>query len=126
MAQRRRKNANRALVGKSEEKRSLGRPTRRGRIIFKKKTLKLMRREIVDWINLAEDWDKWRAVVNTVMNVAVLENAGNFSNSWGTVNFTRRTLRHGVGLTRSYVAVYKRPPLIPVLTHINSAYNLLL
>jgi hypothetical protein len=37
-----------------------------------------MGREIVDWIDLAEDWDKWRAVVTTVMNVAVLENAGDF------------------------------------------------
>jgi hypothetical protein len=25
----------------------------------------------VDWINLAEDGDKWRAVVNTVMNLRV-------------------------------------------------------
>jgi hypothetical protein len=40
-----------------------------------------MGREIVDWVDLAEDWDKWRAVVNTVMNVAVLEKAGNFLNS---------------------------------------------
>ena len=46
-----------------------------------KKKLKVMGREIVDWIDLAEDSDKWRAVVNTVMNVAVLENAGNFWNS---------------------------------------------
>jgi hypothetical protein len=40
-----------------------------------------MGREIVDWIYLAEDWIKWRAVVNMVMNVAVLENAGNSLNS---------------------------------------------
>jgi len=59
--------------------------------------LKVMGREIVEWIDLAEDWDKWRAVVNTVMNVAVLENAGSFLNSRGTVSFTRWALMHGVG-----------------------------
>ena len=78
MAQRR-KNAYRALVGTLEEKRSIGRPTSSGRIIFKKK-LKVMGREIVDWIDVAEDWDKWRVVVNTVISVAVIENAGNFLN----------------------------------------------
>ena len=40
-----------------------------------------MEREIVDWIDLAQDWDKWHAVVNTVMNVAILESAWNFLNS---------------------------------------------
>jgi hypothetical protein len=25
-------------------------------------------REVVDWIHLAQDTDRWRAVVNTVMN----------------------------------------------------------
>jgi hypothetical protein len=26
----------------------------------------------VDWIQLAQDWDRWRALVNTVMNLRVL------------------------------------------------------
>ena len=71
MTKRRRKNACVALVGKSAEKRSLGRSTLSGRIIYKK--LKIVGREVVDWIDLAQDWDKWRAVVNTVMNVAILK-----------------------------------------------------
>jgi hypothetical protein len=31
-----------------------------------------MGREGVDWMHLAQDSDKWRAVVNTVMNLRVL------------------------------------------------------
>lgn len=27
--------------------------------------------EDVDWIHMAEDWDKWQVVVNTVMNLWV-------------------------------------------------------
>jgi hypothetical protein len=34
--------------------------------------------ESVDCIHLAHDRDKWRAVVNTLMNLHVLENYGNF------------------------------------------------
>jgi len=33
----------------------------------------------VDWIDLVQDEDKWRAVVNTTMNIQVPWNAGNFS-----------------------------------------------
>ena len=31
-----------------------------------------------DWIDLAQDRDRWRAVVNRVMNVQFPPNAGNF------------------------------------------------
>jgi hypothetical protein len=60
----------RILVGKPEGKRSLGRPRRRwvGNI-------KIDLREIgwdgMDWIDLAQDRDQWRALVNMVMNVRV-------------------------------------------------------
>jgi hypothetical protein len=62
--------AYRILVGKPEEKRPLGRPKRRW-----VENIKMDIREIVwncvDWIDLAQDRDQWRALVNTVMNIRV-------------------------------------------------------
>jgi hypothetical protein len=40
---------------------------------------------------MAQERDKWRAVVHTVMNFPI------FFTSWGTVSFSRRTLLHAVG-----------------------------
>jgi hypothetical protein len=68
------------LVGKPEGRRPLGRP-RHGW----EDNIKMDLREIdfgdVDWIHLAQDRDRRRAVVNTVMNLRVSLNAGNFLTS---------------------------------------------
>jgi hypothetical protein len=59
-----------ALVGKPEGRRPLGRPRRRW-----EDNIKMDLREVgwggIDWINLAEDRDRWRALVNAVMNLRV-------------------------------------------------------
>jgi hypothetical protein len=57
------------LVGKLERYRPLENLGMNGRIIFKW-ILNVL--EDVEWIILAQDSDKWRAVVSTVMNICVL------------------------------------------------------
>jgi hypothetical protein len=57
-------------VGKPEGKRPLRRPRRRW--VDKIKTdLREIGRDGMDWIDLAQDRDQWRALVNTVMNLRV-------------------------------------------------------
>ena len=60
----------RVLVGKPEGKRPLGRPRRRW-----EDNIKMDIQEVgckgVDWIELAQDMDRWRALVNAVMNFRV-------------------------------------------------------
>jgi hypothetical protein len=57
-------------VGKPECKRPLGRPRHRWEN-NSKVDLQEVRCPGVDWIDLAEDRDGWRALVNAVMNLGV-------------------------------------------------------
>jgi hypothetical protein len=63
-------NAYRILVGKPEGKRPLGRPRRRW-VNIVKIDLRETGWDGMDWIDLAQDRDQWRAFVNTVMNLQV-------------------------------------------------------
>jgi hypothetical protein len=64
------RNVYRILVGKPEGKRPLGRSRRKWA-----DNIKMDLREIgwdgMDWFNLPQDRDQWRALVNTVMNIRV-------------------------------------------------------
>jgi hypothetical protein len=57
-------------VGKPEGRRPLGRPRRRWLDIIRTETLEVGWGD-VDWIGLAQDRDRWRALVNAVMNLRV-------------------------------------------------------
>ena len=70
----------RVSVGKPEGKRLLGGTRRRW-----EDNIKMDLREVgcggMDWIELAQDRDRCRALVNAVMNLRVPLNAGNFLTS---------------------------------------------
>ena len=61
----------RVMVGKPEAKRPLGRPRRRW-----EDNIKIDLQEVdcggMEWIEFAQDRDRWRALVNAVMNLRVL------------------------------------------------------
>jgi hypothetical protein len=61
---------NKLLVGKPEGKRPLGRPRRRW-VDNIKMDLGEVGWDGVDWIDLAQDRGRWRALVNAVMNLRV-------------------------------------------------------
>ena len=71
------------LVGKSEGKRPLGRLRRRWEDNIQM-NIQEMGRGSGEWMELAEDRDRWRALVSTVMNLWVPKNAGNFLTSCRT------------------------------------------
>jgi hypothetical protein len=58
------------LVGKPEGKRPLGRPRRRWEDNIKR-DLEEVERGCGDWMERAEDRDRWRALASTVMNFGV-------------------------------------------------------
>jgi len=70
----------RVLVGKHEGNRPLGRTRHRWEENI---TMNLQEVEYkgMDWIDLAEDRDRWQALINAVMNLRVPTNVGNFLTS---------------------------------------------
>jgi hypothetical protein len=88
-------NGCRILVGKPEGRRPLGRTRRRWG-----DTITVYLKEIglggIDLIELAYDRNQWRALVNTVINLRVPYNFGNFLSSCTTGGFSTRAQLHGV------------------------------
>jgi hypothetical protein len=82
-----RRGAYRALDEKPEGRRPLGRPRRRW-----ENSIKCIFERLgggVDWIDLAQDRDRWRAVVNAAVSLRVRSDAGNLS-SWGACYLLRK------------------------------------
>jgi hypothetical protein len=74
-----RRGAYRALVGRREGKRPNGRPE-----CSWEDNIKMDLQEWdggMDWIDLAQDRDRWRALLKAVMNLLVPHNAGSFMTS---------------------------------------------
>jgi hypothetical protein len=75
-----RRGAYRILVGRPEGSKPLGRPRRRW-----ENNVKMYLQDVgwggMDWIELTQNRDRWRALVNAVMNLCVPQNVGNFLTS---------------------------------------------
>jgi hypothetical protein len=61
------RNVYRIWVGKSEEKRLLGRPRHR-RVYSIKMNFREIGWDVVSWIDMVQDMDQCRTLVNTVLN----------------------------------------------------------
>ena len=85
----------RVLVGKPEGKRPLGRPRCRWEDNIKM-DLQEVGGSCGDWMELAQDKDRWRAFVGTVRNLRVPKMRGISWLAAEPVSFSRRTLLHGV------------------------------
>jgi hypothetical protein len=83
------RNAYRILVGKPEGRRPLRRPRLRW-----VDNINMDLREIgwdgVDWVDLTQDRDQWRALGNTMMNLRLPYNAGKFLSGCTIGGFSRR------------------------------------
>jgi hypothetical protein len=104
------RNAYRLLVGKPEGKGRLGRPRLRW-----VDNIKMDLGEVgwgdVDQIGLAQDKDKWRALVNSVMNLLVPQNAEKLSSGFTTGGLSSAQLH---GFSQNQILVLRLIPFINI------------
>jgi hypothetical protein len=81
------------LESQKERDHSLGRPRQRW-VDNIKVDLRERGGDDIDWIDLAQDRDHWRALMNTPMNLGFLEIAGNFLNGCTIGSFSGRAQLH--------------------------------
>jgi hypothetical protein len=101
----------RLLLGKPERRRPLGRPRHRWLDNIWMDLVQLGWSD-VDWIGLAQDKDRWRALVNSVLNLRVPYNAGKLSSVQTTRDISSSAELHRVSqLVSSYIYLYIYIPL---------------
>jgi hypothetical protein len=91
------RNAYRLFLGKPEGKRPLGLSRRRW-VDNIKLDLLVIGWGGVEWIGLAQDRDKWRALMNAVMNLRVPLNAGKLSSGYIIGGFSSSSQFHRVNI----------------------------
>jgi hypothetical protein len=88
------RNAHRFVVGKPESKRTLGRLK-----YVQMDNIKMDLREMdsggMGWIHLAQGRDRWKALMNKVMNLGFPCNAGKFLSRCTNALLSRRAHLHG-------------------------------
>jgi hypothetical protein len=119
------RNMYRLLVGKPDGKRPLGRPRRRWIDNIKMDLLEIGL-NVLDWIGLAQDRYRWRALVSSVMNFRVPLNAGNCRMAAQLVA-SRVVLGSTELVSYIFVKIYKQNPIeisyLAVLQTISSGPN---
>jgi hypothetical protein len=86
-------------VGKPEGRRQLGRPRRRWLDNIRMDLVEVGWGD-VDWIGLSQERDRWRALVNSVLNLRVPQNAGKLSSVQTTRDLSSSAQLHGVSLVQ--------------------------
>ena len=82
-------------MAKPEGKRPLGRPRRRWED-NNKLDLQEVRCGDMDWIDLAQGRDRWRAVVNALIELSGFIKCGEFLDQLRTLQLLKKDLLHGV------------------------------